>query len=40
MRLFDKDTYDPAKVDYAKLLEVFWRNVDPLDANGQFCDKG
>jgi len=32
--------YDPAKVDYAKLLEVFWRNIDPLDARGQFCDKG
>jgi peptide-methionine (S)-S-oxide reductase len=32
--------YDPAKVSYARLLEVFWRNVDPLDATGQFCDKG
>ena len=32
--------YDPAKVDYRTLLEVFWRNVDPLDAAGQFCDKG
>ena len=32
--------YDPAKVDYAQLLEVFWRNIDPLDAKGQFCDKG
>jgi peptide-methionine (S)-S-oxide reductase len=32
--------YDPAKVSYAKLLEVFWRNVDPLDAKGQFCDRG
>ncbi len=32
--------YDPAKVAYATLLEVFWRNVDPFDANGQFCDKG
>jgi len=32
--------YDPAKVSYATLLEVFWRNIDPLDAKGQFCDKG
>ncbi len=32
--------YDPARVDYAALLEVFWRNVDPFDARGQFCDKG
>jgi methionine-S-sulfoxide reductase len=33
-------TYDPAKVSYEKLLEVFWRNVDPTDASGQFCDRG
>lgn len=32
--------YDPAKIDYATLLEVFWRNVDPYDRSGQFCDKG
>ncbi len=32
--------YDPGKVDYAALLGVFWRNVDPYDPNGQFCDKG
>ena len=32
--------YDPEQVDYARLLEVFWRNVDPLDAGGQFCDRG
>jgi peptide-methionine (S)-S-oxide reductase len=32
--------YDPAKVGYDKLLEIYWRNVDPLDAKGQFCDKG
>jgi peptide-methionine (S)-S-oxide reductase len=35
-----KVVYDPAKVSYRQLLDVFWRNVDPLDANGQFCDKG
>jgi peptide-methionine (S)-S-oxide reductase len=32
--------YDPAKVSYEELLEVFWHNVDPLDAGGQFCDRG
>lgn len=32
--------YDPKKISYAELLKVFWRNVDPLDAQGQFCDKG
>ncbi len=32
--------YDPKRVDYARLLEVFWRNIDPLDGRGQFCDKG
>lgn len=33
-------TYDPGRVSYPKLLEIFWSNVDPLDAEGQFCDKG
>lgn len=33
-------TYDPAKVGYAQLLETFWRNIDPTQANGQFCDLG
>jgi peptide-methionine (S)-S-oxide reductase len=33
-------TYDPQKVSYEKLLEVFWRNIDPLTANAQFCDSG
>ena len=32
--------YDPAKVTYAKLLDVFWRNVDPLAKDKQFCDSG
>ncbi|MEX0880516.1 MAG: peptide-methionine (S)-S-oxide reductase MsrA [Thermoanaerobaculia bacterium] len=32
--------YDPARVSYEKLLEVFWHNIDPLSANGQFCDRG
>jgi peptide-methionine (S)-S-oxide reductase len=33
-------TYDPRQVSYERLLEVFWRNVDPFDGSGQFCDKG
>ncbi len=32
--------YDPAKVSYARLLEVYWRNVDPTQKDGQFCDHG
>jgi len=32
--------YDPSKVTYATLLEVFWRNIDPTQRNGQFCDHG
>jgi len=32
--------YDPEVVSYARLLEVFWKNVDPFDPIGQFCDKG
>ena len=32
--------YDPQKVTYAQLLDVFWRNIDPLTPNRQFCDRG
>jgi peptide-methionine (S)-S-oxide reductase len=32
--------YDPAKVSYQKLLDVFWHNVDPTVKNRQFCDVG
>lgn len=32
--------YDPTKVTYERLLDVYWRNVDPYDAGGQFCDRG
>jgi len=32
--------YDPQKISYAKLLEVFWRNIDPTTKNRQFCDHG
>jgi len=33
-------TYDPDKVSYQELLEHYWINIDPFDAQGQFCDKG
>lgn len=32
--------YDPEKVGYAQLLEVFWRNIDPTVEDRQFCDVG
>jgi peptide-methionine (S)-S-oxide reductase len=32
--------FDPAKISYARLLEIFWHSVDPLSAGGQFCDRG
>ena len=32
--------YDPAQLSYSQLLYHFWRNVDPLTANAQFCDSG
>lgn len=35
-----KITYDPDQISFSTLLQVFWRNIDPLDAGGQFCDRG
>lgn len=35
-----KVIYDPEKITYEKLLEVFWRHIDPTDAGGQFADRG
>ena len=32
--------YDPGKISYEKLLDIFWHNVDPLQADAQFCDHG
>ena len=32
--------YEPDKISYEELLAVFWRNIDPVDGRGQFCDKG
>ena len=35
-----KVEYDPARVSYEKLLDVFWHNIDPGNSTGQFCDTG
>ncbi|MBN1103711.1 MAG: peptide-methionine (R)-S-oxide reductase MsrB [Deltaproteobacteria bacterium] len=35
-----KVVYDPQKITYEQLLDVFWRHVDPTDAGGQFVDRG
>src|SRR3990172_9313620 len=32
--------YDPKEIEYEKLLDLFWKNIDPTDAGGQFCDRG
>lgn len=32
--------FDPSKISYPTLLRAYWRNVDPLDGGGQFCDRG
>ncbi len=33
-------TFDPKLITYKELLDVFWKNIDPTDASGQFVDKG
>ena len=33
-------TYDPSIINFDKLLDIYWINIDPFDAAGQFCDKG
>ncbi len=33
-------TYDPKTTSYTELLKIYWKNIDPFDSNGQFCDKG
>ncbi len=35
-----KVTYDPEKVDYRDLIDIFWRQIDPTDDGGQFADRG
>jgi len=32
--------YDPARVSYEQLVELYWRNIDPTERNAQFCDHG
>jgi methionine-S-sulfoxide reductase len=32
--------FDPSKITYAQILDVFWRQIDPTDAGGQFADRG
>ena len=32
--------YDKSLINFEKLLKIFWINIDPFDAKGQFCDKG
>lgn len=32
--------YDPARISYEKLLDIFWKHTDPTDAGGQFVDRG
>jgi len=32
--------YDPSIISYEALLDVFWRNIDPFQSDGQFCDRG
>lgn len=33
-------TFDPARITYARLLDIFWHSVDPTQGDGQFCDIG
>lgn len=33
-------TYDPSKVGYEKLLDIFWMKINPMDSSGQFADRG
>jgi len=35
-----KVVYDPDKITYEELLDVFWKNIDPTDTGGQFADRG
>lgn len=33
-------TYDPGRLSYARLLDIYFRHIDPTDGGGQFCDRG
>ena len=35
-----KIIYDSEKINYENILDIYWKNIDPFDAVGQFCDKG
>jgi peptide-methionine (S)-S-oxide reductase len=35
-----KVDFDPAQISYRELLTIYWVNIDPFDAGGQFCDRG
>jgi len=35
-----KITFNPSVISYEKILDLYWRSVDPTDAGGQFCDRG
>ena len=35
-----KIIYDQSKISFERLLNLYWANIDPFDAAGQFCDKG
>ena len=35
-----KITFDPSIISYDEILDYYWRNIDPTDDTGQFCDKG
>jgi peptide-methionine (S)-S-oxide reductase len=33
-------SFNPEQISYQQLLDLYWRNIDPFDAGGQFCDRG
>lgn len=35
-----KVEYDPKKISYEEILDIFWNNIDPADAKGQYADRG
>ena len=38
--IYTLSLHDALPISYEKLLDIFWKNIDPFDAAGQFCDKG
>jgi hypothetical protein len=37
---FEKIDFDPERISLEKIYDIFWRNIDPYDEGGQFCDRG